>query len=141
MIIKRVDTLESAQIVRSIRNQLRKFMTQDQSFITSEVQSAWYGTHLLTTNSLFLYYDDYMAPIGYGYIRNKDNKKWGTLAVLEEFQNSGYGTQIYNHLFMTAEELWLEIFSDNSPSLIAALKNGFTVEGMDDKVLLLRKSI
>ena len=140
MQIKLVETLLDAQIVRMIRNTARERMTQNTRFITSQEQVAWFTKHTETKDKLYLYLDEYNSPLGYGYIRYTD-KAWGTLAVLEEFQSKGYGTDIYAHLVKEARDLWLEIFSDNSPSLIAALKNGFEIQSMNDKIVLLRKDI
>ncbi len=131
--------LFDAQLVRMIRNELRSFMTQNTNFITSETQEQWFNEHLSTNNQLFLYCDEFGAPIGYGYIRYQDDmgKAWGTLAVMPEFQSQGYGTEIYKHLLSLVDELYIEIFADNNASLIAALKAGFVIRNVSDKTITL----
>jgi GNAT superfamily N-acetyltransferase len=130
----RVDTIQHAQIVRLIRNEVKSFMTSDHKHITAEEQYSWWDL----SRVLYLYENLLGVYIGFGYIREINGKKWGTLAVLPEFQNEGYGTDIYKHLLDVAGELWLEIYSDNTPSLIAALKNGFVVQSANEITVTLK---
>lgn len=130
----RVDTIQHAQIVRSIRNEVRSFMTTNHAHISATEQYSWWDL----SRVLYLYENLLGAYVGFGYIREVNGKKWGTLAVSPEFQNEGYGTDIYKHLLEIAGELWLEIYSDNSPSLVAALKNGFVVQSANETTVTLK---
>lgn len=123
-----VKSLEQAQIVRSIRNECREYMTNDNRFISSAAQEKWFHSF---NADLFIYYDPYNAVVGYGMINNG----YGTLALFSEFRNNGYGTEIYKHLTSLCTPLRIEIFSDNVASLISALKSGFVLETMNDKTI------
>lgn len=140
IIPKLVETISDAQIVRMIRNSVKEYMTNHSSHITAENQVLWFQRHIKTNNKLYLYIDHNYAPVGYGYLKY-DDRVWATLGLFEEFFNQGFGTEIYKHLIEEGRDVWIEIFSNNSPSLIAALKNGFNIESMNDKIVLLRKDI
>jgi GNAT superfamily N-acetyltransferase len=138
MRIEKVKTLEQAQIVRMIRNEGRAYMTNNTAFISSEDQHRWFLIGDRDNRQLYLYYDNYDSPVGFGYLQVKSNKTWATLAVYKEYHNTGYGTKIYQHL-ASLSEIWIEIFSDNRSSLVAALKAGFEIQSMNDKIIVLRK--
>ena len=131
IVSKRVTTLEQAQLVRIIRNTVRHYMTQYTNFIDSRDQSNWFVSLIQGNDDiqLYLYYDEYDSVIGYGMVNNQ----YGTLALLEEFRNKGYGTEIYKHLHSLYKPLKIEIYCDNNPSLISALKAGFKIVSVDDK--------
>lgn len=130
------------QVVRMIRNQLKDFMTNHRTLITPDQQDAWYTGYVSTgTDQLCLYLDEYSAPIGYTYVSVKDNIFYGTLAVLPEFHNNGFGTEMYTNMIAYANSyrvpLHIEIFADNTPSLIAAFKSGFKIVSANDKLVTL----
>ena len=131
IVAKQVITLEQAQLVRIIRNTVRHYMTQHTTFISSEDQSSWFNLVVKGNDSihLYLYYDEYDSIVGYGMV----NKGYGTLALLEEFRNKGYGTQIYKHLHSLYNPLKIDIYCDNNPSLVSAIKAGFKIVSVDDK--------
>ena len=131
--------IQDAQIVRYIRNEIRGNLTNNSAFITSREQDTWFAA-LPIKNELFLYKNIDYAPIGYGFVVvGSDGRKWGTLGVLPEFQNKGYGQEIYKHLIEVANgDLWIEIFVSNNPSLVAALKSGFVIQSVGDKTIILR---
>jgi len=130
-----------AQIVRMIRNELKNFMTNHRAHITPMQQREWF-VMLSDDNLLELWFDVSEAPIGYTLVMLKDGKYYGTLAVLPEFHNQGYGTEMYTHMVewvrdCHSEKLHIEIFADNTPSLVAALKSGFTIVSATDKLVTL----
>ncbi len=138
-----VTTLEDAQTVRMIRNQLKGYMTNDSTHITPEQQTLWFDKYRRSGNKLYLYYEDSTdSVVGFGYVRVQEDKKlWGTLAVLPEFQSKGYGTEIYRHMTRYAGTLWIEIYANNNASLIAALKSGFEIQYINDKVIVLKAQV
>lgn len=135
---REVYDLEEAQIVRMIRNQLKDFMTNHRTHITPEQQREWF-VMFPDSNMLELWRDDNDAPIGYTLVTLKDGIYYGTLAVLPEFHNQGYGTEMYKHMVSSVapNKLHIEIFADNTPSLVAALKSGFTIVSATDKLVTL----
>ena len=138
----KVNNLERAEVVRTIRNQVRKNMTGDSTFISAEKQIEWFERS--KPEDLYLYRDDDGVFVGYGYISMRYGYYYLTLGVIPTEQNKGYGTIIYNNLTQLVRDkyqapTYIEIFSDNNPSLIAALKAGFTIYGANDKTVLLVK--
>lgn len=133
MIAELVTSLREAQIVRTIRNEVRSYMTRNTAFITPEQQVIWFSSH---SDRLYLYYDYNGAVIGYGLIRDIDGKWFGTLAVMPEFQNNGYGTEIYKHLIQQVDILYIEIDATNIPSMRSAVNAGFNIEYVGDKIIV-----
>jgi RimJ/RimL family protein N-acetyltransferase len=126
------------QVVRMIRNELKDFMTNHRAHITPEQQIKWFK-NLSDKDALLLWVDEHDAPIGYTFVTLKDGIYYGTLAVLPEFHNQGYGTEMYKHMVSSVapDKLHIEIFADNTPSLVAALKSGFTIVSATDKLVTL----
>lgn len=132
MIIRQVTTIEQAQIVREIRNSVREHMTRHTEEITEYQQEQWFATQ---SGLLYLYFDN-TTVIGYSYLRDIDDRSWGTLAVVPDQQGKGYGMQIYKHLISLTNRLWIEIYSDNISSMRAAINAGFNIEHVGDKVIV-----
>lgn len=135
MEIKLVSTLEEAQIVREIRNSVSEYMTRDTSYITKEQQQKWWENISKVEYHLYLCLEN-AIPLGYGMLRYEDSKWLGTLAILPEHQNKGYGTDIYKFLASRIYPLWVEIYSDNIASLRAAVRAGFNIEHIGDKIIV-----
>lgn len=137
MKVKEVQTIEDAQIVRRIRNSVRQFMTRDKREISSAQQVEWWDTRNPSALRLFLYYDSFNDPVGFGMLTiDNEGRWWGTLAVTPESQNRGYGTEIYRHLISLVSVLYIEIFADNESSWRAAQNAGFKMEDVRDKVIV-----
>jgi GNAT superfamily N-acetyltransferase len=136
----RVTTLFEAQIVRMIRNATSGTYTEANMYIDDIQQKEFFHPEL----KLWLYVDhETIAPVGFGFLTIRNGKLFATLGVLPEFQSLGAGQIIYKHLYEVAEQdLYLEIFGDNRPSLVAAMKAGFDIipGSINDKtILLIRK--
>lgn len=130
------------QVIRMIRNDLKDFMTNYRTHITPDQQDTWYASYVNSgIDQLCVYLDTFSAPIGYTYISQKDGKLYGTLAVLPEFQGNGFGTEMYTDMIKYAnsyrQPLHIEIFADNTSSLIAAFKAGFNIVYATDKLVTL----
>lgn len=138
MRIEQVTTLEGALTAVHIRNTVAEFMTRDQSIISDELQSIWWSIAKDDPNIiLYLALLEDATPIGYGLLKcASDGRYWGTLAVLKEYHNQGYGTAIYQFLAAQVPELYIEIFSDNIASMRSAIKAGFTMEYAGDKTII-----
>lgn len=134
-----VEYVSDAQMVRSIRNRVKDNLTNDHSFIDAQKQYDWFLNLDHSTNILYLYSEgDTQAIVGFGYLRKVKDRWYATLAVEEEFRGKKYGIEIYNHLKNASEDdLWLEIYSDNNPSLRAALAADFKIVDILDKTILL----
>ena len=44
LVLKNIETLEEAQVLRNIRNECKDFMTRDTSYISVEQQTRWFNS-------------------------------------------------------------------------------------------------
>lgn len=139
-------TITDYQHIRKLRNAVRNFMTSDRSIISEEQQFSFYRLTYAGQDrdhvDIYMHYSQWGSFVGYSLLTRRGDKWYGTLAVDEEFRGQGYGTAIYKHMQACAEEIWLEIYSDNRASFISASKAGFTIDGLNDGRLIMvwRKS-
>lgn len=134
-------TLNEAQLVRELRNEVRQYMTRSSAFITPEQQEIWFHNFRkdLENQHMHLYYQQNGCFIGYCYLkRDESGKLWGSLAVKPEFQGLGYGTYIYKDMIRTYKEVYIEIFADNNESLNAAQRAGFEILSVGDKIVVMK---
>ena len=134
-------TLQEAQLVRELRNEVRQYMTRSSSFITPEQQEKWFHTFRndLENQHMHLYYSREGCFLGYCYLKRDENGKlWGSLAVKPEFQGLGYGTYIYKDMIRHYKEVYIEIFADNNESLSAAQRAGFQILSVGDKKVVMK---
>lgn len=133
--------LADAEIVRTIRNSGRAWMTRDTSEITPDQQRAWWAKRDPAACRIWIARIA-LTDIGYGLLKNESDQAWCSLAVLPQFRGQGYGTLIYRYLALaTLTDVWAEIYADNTPSLRACLKAGYQLAYAADKtaVLVYRK--
>ena len=129
--------LTDAELVRQIRNSGRQWMTRDTAEISSEQQRAWWARRDPAACPIWLA-SVAATPIGYGLLRRSSDRTWCSLAVLPAHRGHGYGTAIYTWLALaTVEEVWAEIYADNTPSLRAALRAGYELAYAQDRVAAL----
>ena len=136
MRVRAVTTDEDLETLRQIRNAGREWMTRDTSEITPEQQRAWWQQRDPETCLVFLF-SDKGTDVGYGLLRRIDDYWWCSLAVKPEHRGNGYGTGIYQWLGATWGAVWAEILIANKASQIAALKAGFELVEVKDKVAVL----
>jgi len=134
-------TVEDAQLVRELRNQVRDYMTRDSSSISPQAQEMWFRMFRedIENHFMYMYYDDFGCFVGYCYLkRDETGKMWGSLAVKPEFQGKGYGSFIYRDMIETYGTVFIEIYADNEESLRAAQRAGFKMLNIGDKVVTMK---
>jgi RimJ/RimL family protein N-acetyltransferase len=138
---RRVTTLDEVEILRQIRNSGRQWMTRHTAEITIEEQQAWWRTAVHDPSLDVWLFRVAETDIGYGLLRIEKGLEWCSLAVLPRYQGQGYGTQIYRWLALSSDQdVYAEILADNTPSIRAALKAGFSVAyAMDRHAVLVHK--
>lgn len=77
-------------------------------------------------------------PISYCHIDNKNNINWIGICVLEEYQNQGYGKQLFTYIMnyintKNIENVKLTVDIDNWKALNMYLKNGFNIINITSK--------
>lgn len=129
--------LADAELVRQIRNSGRQWMTQDTAEITEATQRAWWARRDPAACPIWLA-GVAATTIGYGLLRRSNDRTWCSLAILPAHRGHGYGSQIYTWLALaTPDAVWAEIYADNTPSLRAALRAGYTLAYAQDKLATL----
>lgn len=129
--------LVDAEIVRTIRNSGRQWMTRDTHEITPAEQIAWWERRDPVICRIWIVRIA-ATDIGYGLLRQEGDRVWASLAVLPQFRGQGYGTMIYRWLALaTPSEVWAEILADNTPSIRACLKAGYQIAYAADKLAVL----
>lgn len=134
-------TLQEAQLVRELRNQVRSYMTRNNEFITPEQQEKWFHSFRndFYNQHMHLYYNKYGCFVGYCYLkRDLNGLIWGSLAVKPEFQGKGIGTYIYKDMISSYKNVYIEIFADNAESLSAAQRAGFKTLSVGDKIVVMK---
>src|SRR5437868_6972796 len=131
-----VETAEDVEQLRRMRNHCREWMTRDRSLISAERPAEWWQERDPTLRACV--YCTQREDVGFGLLRQESGRWWATLGVLQDWRGRGLGTEIYRHLFrLVREEVWIEVRTDNKPSLAAALRAGFIpVETFSDKTVL-----
>lgn len=132
---------EQAELIRTVRNNARQFMTRDTAYITHEDQVRWFTRYQDDINQhLYIYHED-DALVGYTYLVLRNGLWWGTLVVVPEQQGKGYGTKLYKEMIRLAHVVYIEIYSDNEHSLKSAVKAGFHIVSVMDNILVFRGTI
>lgn len=129
--------LTDAEIVRTIRNSGREWMTRDTHEIAPSEQAVFWARRDPVTCRIWIARIA-ITDIGYGLLRREGDRVWCSLAVLPQFRGQGYGTMIYRYLALaTPVEVWAEILADNTPSIRACLRAGFQIAFAADKTATL----
>lgn len=93
------DTFEDFLQVLAIRNTCCKFMTNHSKPISLEEQHAFFRACLTNPKKYILYLlKDKKVTIGYGFIKNEENRLLLTGAIVEEFRGQGYGKFLFQVL-------------------------------------------
>lgn len=135
---RRVQTDADVETLRQIRNFGRQWMTRDSGEITADAQRAWWASACHDPSMDVWLFSEASTDIGYGLVRLESGRLWCSLAVLPQFHQQGYGTAIYRWLALhETQDVWAEILADNTPSLRAALRAGYTLASAYDKLAVL----
>lgn len=111
-------TSDALEEMRVLRNSVRHCFTRDTRYISPRAQRRWFEQF---TGRIYVYSTPEDAMVGYGLVTDG----WVSLAVKEEYRKCGYGTAIYRHLANCGGRR-AEIRHENVPSLLAALRAGWT---------------
>ena len=101
IVFKRVTTPAEAEILRTIRNKCREYMTRSTDFITPEQQEEWFKT-------AFRKYDLYIAyaiehgvcivDAGFGVVHKNEDEFLLTGGLVPEYRDKGLGKVIFKFL-------------------------------------------
>ena len=133
IVFKRVTTPAEAEILRTIRNKCREYMTRSTDFITPEQQEEWFKT-------AFRKYDLYIAyaiehgvcivDAGFGVVHKNEEEFLLTGGLVPEYRDKGMGKLVFKFLVDQCHKslpIRLEVLKTNT----RAYK---TYEGLNFKV-------
>ena len=140
IVFKRVTTPAEAEILRTIRNKCREYMTRSTDFITPEQQEEWFKT-------AFRKYDLYIAyaiehgvcivDAGFGVVHKNEDEFLLTGGLVPEYRDKGLGKVIFKFLVDQCHKslpIRLEVLKTNTRAFKTYEGLNFRVAGENDNL-------
>jgi len=127
--------------VRTVRNECRRFLTNDTSNI-SVLRQVRFWIDLKNKENIEVYYVEVDGEvIGYGLIKVDGKKKWITGGVKAAYRGVGLGRELFQRLvyFSLPYEVWLEVMDWNVNALALYRSLGFRKTGMRGEHVIIMK--
>jgi ribosomal protein S18 acetylase RimI-like enzyme len=143
IVFKRVTTSAEAEILRTIRNKCREYMTRSTDLITPEQQEEWFKT-------AFRKYDLYIAyaiehgvcvvDAGFGVVHKNEEEFLLTGGLVPEYRDKGLGKVIFKFLVDQCHKslpIRLEVLKDNTRAFKTYEGLNFKVTGENEKLFFM----
>ena len=143
IVFKRVTTPAEAEILRTIRNKCREYMTRSTDFITPEQQEVWFKT-------AFRKYDLYIAyaiehgvcivDAGFGVVHKNEDEFLLTGGLVPEYRDKGLGKVIFKFLVDQCHKslpIRLEVLKTNTRAYKTYEGLNFRVTGENDNLFFM----
>jgi len=143
IVFKRVTTSAEAEILRTIRNKCREYMTRSTDYITPEQQEEWFKT-------AFRKYDLYIAyaiehgvcivDAGFGVVHKNEDEFLLTGGLVPEYRDKGLGKVIFKFLVDQCHKslpIRLEVLKTNTRAFKTYEGLNFRVTGENDKLFFM----
>ena len=143
IVFKRVTTPAEAEILRTIRNKCREYMTRSTEFITPEQQEEWFKT-------AFRKYDLYIAyaiehgvcivDAGFGVVHKNEDEFLLTGGLVPEYRDKGLGKVIFKFLVDQCHKslpIRLEVLKTNTRAYKTYEGLNFKVTGENEKLIFM----
>ena len=140
IVFKRVTTPAEAEILRTIRNKCREYMTRSTDYITPEQQEEWFKT-------AFRKYDLYIAyaiehgvcivDAGFGVVHKNEDEFLLTGGLVPEYRDKGLGKIIFKFLVDQCHKslpIRLEVLKTNTRAYKTYEGLNFSVTGENDNL-------
>ena len=140
IVFKRVTTPAEAEILRTIRNKCREYMTRSTDFITPEQQQEWFKT-------AFRKYDLYIAyaiehgvcivDAGFGVVHKNEDEFLLTGGLVPEYRDKGMGKLVFKFLVDQCHKslpIRLEVLKTNTRAYKTYEGLNFSVTGETDNL-------
>ena len=140
IVFKRVTTSAEAEILRTIRNKCREYMTRSTDYITPEQQEEWFKT-------AFRKYDLYIAyaiehgvcivDAGFGVVHKNEDEFLLTGGLVPEYRDKGLGKVIFKFLVDQCHKslpIRLEVLKTNTRAFKTYEGLNFRVTGENDNL-------
>jgi len=143
IVFKRVTTPAEAEILRTIRNKCREYMTRSTDYITPEQQEEWFKT-------AFRKYDLYIAyaiehgvcivDAGFGVVHKNEDEFLLTGGLVPEYRDKGLGKIIFKFLVDQCHKslpIRLEVLKTNTRAYKTYEGLNFKVTGENEKLIFM----
>ena len=143
IVFKRVTTPAEAEILRTIRNKCREYMTRSTDYITPEQQEGWFKT-------AFRKYDLYIAyaiehgvcivDAGFGVVHKNEDEFLLTGGLVPEYRDKGLGKIIFKFLVDQCHKslpIRLEVLKTNTRAYKTYEGLNFRVTGENEKLIFM----
>ena len=143
IVFKRVTTPAEAEILRTIRNKCREYMTRSTDYITPEQQEVWFKT-------AFRKYDLYIAyaiehgvcivDAGFGVVHKNEDEFLLTGGLVPEYRDKGLGKVIFKFLVDQCHKslpIRLEVLKTNTRAFKTYEGLNFKVTGENEKLIFM----
>jgi ribosomal protein S18 acetylase RimI-like enzyme len=143
IVFKRVTTPAEAEILRTIRNKCREYMTRSTDYITPEQQEEWFKT-------AFRKYDLYIAyaiehgvcivDAGFGVVHKNEDEFLLTGGLVPEYRDKGLGKVIFKFLVDQCHKslpIRLEVLKTNTRAYKTYEGLNFRVTGENEKLIFM----
>ena len=140
IVFKRVTTPAEAEILRTIRNKCREYMTRSTDYITPDQQDVWFKT-------AFRKYDLYIAyaiehgvcivDAGFGVVHKNEDEFLLTGGLVPEYRDKGLGKVIFKFLVDQCHKslpIRLEVLKTNTRAFKTYEGLNFRVTGENDNL-------
>jgi len=140
IVFKRVTTPAEAEILRTIRNKCREFMTRSTDYITPEQQAEWFKTAFKKYELYIAYYIEHgvcIVDAGFGVIHKNEDEFLLTGGLMPEYRDKGLGKQVFKYLVDQCHKslpIRLEVLKTNTRAFKTYESLNFKVIGEDDRV-------
>jgi ribosomal protein S18 acetylase RimI-like enzyme len=143
LVFKRVTTLAEAEILRTIRNDCREFMTRNTDYITVEQQQQWFVDAHKKYELYIVYALEHGAvavDAGFGLIHKNDHEFLLTGGLLTLFRDRGMGKIVFKFLLDQCTKtlpIRLEVLKTNTRAIKTYEALGFKVIGENSKIYVM----
>lgn len=140
LFFKRVTTQAEAEILRTIRNECRTYMTRSTDHITEEQQQEWFKTAFRKYDLYIVYAVEYGVAIvdaGFGVVHKNEDEFLLTGGLLPSYRDMGLGKVVFKFLVDQCHKslpIRLEVLKENTRALKTYESLNFTTIGENDKV-------
>lgn len=140
LVFKRVTTLAEAEILRTIRNECREYMTRNTNYITVEQQQQWFVDAHKKYELYIAYAIEYGAVVvdaGFGLIHKNEDEFLLTGGLLTSFRDRGLGKVVFKFLVDQCTKtlpIRLEVLKSNTRAFKTYEALSFKIIGEDHRL-------
>lgn len=140
LLFKRVTTPAEAEILRTIRNECRSYMTRSTDYITPEQQQEWFKTAHKKYELYIAYAIEHGVAVvdaGFGVIHKNEEESLLTGGLLLNYRDKGLGKVVFKYLLDQCTKflpIKLEVLKTNTRAFKTYESLNFVVIGEDDRL-------